>query len=168
MISRRNPMKDRIAIANAATTGFTPHNTDRSALSCATEACVAVLRDTGLRVRRRRHRRVNPANVLDTLGIPEVWHANVQIPFVNQVGTAMETIAAGLCEVVLRVPRTAPQCGVHCRRCVTRSAGGGVVGAGAAASRPPTRHHRQRGGLHRVGVAVPARVRHPRVAQAWR
>ena len=72
------------------------------------------------------------------LGIPEVtWHANVQIPFVNQVGTA--TIAAGLYEVVLARP-AAP----HRSAVFTVSAlrdpfrnGGGGVGAGAAAGAGP-------------------------------
>ena len=48
MIGGRNPVKDRVAFATATTTGFTPHNTDRSALSYATEACIAALRDCGL------------------------------------------------------------------------------------------------------------------------
>ena len=48
MIASRNPMKDRVAIANAATTGFVPHNTERTPASLALEACIAVLRDTGL------------------------------------------------------------------------------------------------------------------------
>ena len=114
VISRRNPMKDQIAIAQ--------HGDDR--LHPAQHRSVgAVIRDGGVRRGAARHRAARPtstassgqpaANVLQhALGIPEVCLRNVQIPFVNQVGTAMEAIAAGLCEVVLAY-RTAPQCGVH-------------------------------------------------------
>ena len=48
MIASRNPMRDRVAIANAATTGFVPHNIERTPASLTLEACTAVLRDTGL------------------------------------------------------------------------------------------------------------------------
>jgi 3-oxoacyl-[acyl-carrier-protein] synthase III len=49
MTTSRNPMKDRVAIAGAATTGFTAKNTERSQASYAIEACVKVLRECGLR-----------------------------------------------------------------------------------------------------------------------
>ena len=48
MISARNPMKDKVAIAGAATTGFQPRNTDRSQASYVAEACKAVLSQCGL------------------------------------------------------------------------------------------------------------------------
>ena len=47
-VSSRNPAKDQVAIASAATTGFTATNTSRSQLSYAAEACVAALRAAGL------------------------------------------------------------------------------------------------------------------------
>ena len=47
-VSSRNPAKDQVAIASAATTGFTAANTDRSQLSYAAEACIAALRAAGL------------------------------------------------------------------------------------------------------------------------
>ena len=40
--------KDRVAIANAATTGFSRDGGEVSAASLALDACVSVLRDTGL------------------------------------------------------------------------------------------------------------------------
>ena len=49
MITSRNPMKDNVAFAGAATTGFTPNNTDRSEASFAAEACISVLRQCGLK-----------------------------------------------------------------------------------------------------------------------
>ena len=49
MISDRNPAKDRVAIASAATTGFSRDGGEVSPASLALDACVRVLRDTGLR-----------------------------------------------------------------------------------------------------------------------
>ncbi|HZQ58155.1 MAG TPA: hypothetical protein VFA84_08975 [Acidimicrobiales bacterium] len=105
MIGRRNPVKDRVAFADAATTGFTAHNTDRSALSYATEACIDVLRSCGLTAAD-----VDgicgslPAapQVQAALGIPEVtWFANPLVPFVNQLTAAVGAVYAGFCDVVL-------------------------------------------------------------------
>ena len=106
MISERNPLKDKIAFANAATTGFVPHNTDRSATSFAVEACVKVMRDTGLGPRDIDGicgPSTPSAQVLQhALGIPEItWFANPPVPFGNQVAAAMGAISAGLCDVVL-------------------------------------------------------------------
>lgn len=105
MISARNPMKDKVAIAGAATTGFVPHNTERSQASLAAEACTRVIRECGLTARD-----VNgicgsalaAPTVQAMLGIPEVtWFANVSIPFVNQVAAAAAAVHAGLADVVL-------------------------------------------------------------------
>ncbi|HZP28537.1 MAG TPA: thiolase family protein [Acidimicrobiia bacterium] len=105
MIASRNPMKDRVAIANASTTGFVPHNTERSPASLALEACTAVLRDSGL-----------GAGDVDglcgsipdapamqaALGLPDVtWFANPVIPFGNHVVAAVAAVASGVCDVVL-------------------------------------------------------------------
>lgn len=104
-VTGRNPMKDRTAIAAAATTGFVARNTARSQASFAAEACINVLRECGL----------NAADVdgicgsvpdapavQSMLGIPEVtWFANPLIPFVNQVAAAASAVHAGLCETVL-------------------------------------------------------------------
>ena len=141
MISARNPVKDRIAFANAATTGFIPHNTDRSALSYTVEACVKVLRDTGLGAGD-----VdgivgsNPAAgaLQHALGIPEVtWHTNVQVPFGNHVGVAMGAVAAGLAEVVLayHAPHRMPVFTASAARDPFRR--GGFAGAGAAGGGGP-------------------------------
>jgi acetyl-CoA acetyltransferase len=105
MIGSRNPMKDTVAIANAATTGFEARNTDRSPGSLALEACVDVLRDTGLTA-------ADVDGICGTiptadymqaaLGIPEVtWFANPMIPFVNHLAAAVSAVHSGLCDVVL-------------------------------------------------------------------
>ena len=105
MISSRHPLKDQVAFAGAATTGFVPRNSGRSPGSLAVEACTQVLRDTGL----------TAADVdgicgsipearwiQSTLGIPEVtWFANPMIPFVNHVASAAGAVHSGLCDVVL-------------------------------------------------------------------
>jgi len=105
MISARNPMKDKVAIAGAATTGFAPHNTTRSQASLAAEACIQVIRDCGLTAGD-----INgicgsavPAAVMQaTLGVPEVtWFANPSIPFGSQVAAAAAAVHAGLADVVL-------------------------------------------------------------------
>ena len=48
MTRDRNPMRDRVAIAGAASTGFQPRNTGRSQASYVAQACKAVLDQCGL------------------------------------------------------------------------------------------------------------------------
>ena len=105
MISFRNPAKDRVAIACATTTGFSPHNTERSRASYVAQACIAALRECGLRA----HdidgvcgSEPDAAAVQAMLGIPEVtWFANPTIPIVNQLAAAVSAVHSGLCETVL-------------------------------------------------------------------
>jgi acetyl-CoA acetyltransferase len=106
MVGVRNGAKDRVAIASAATTGFTAANTRRTQLSYAVEAAVAAIRSAGLTARD-----VDgiigsanpPAWVLQqALGIPEVtFFANPGIPFVNQLSMAVAAVHSGLCDTVL-------------------------------------------------------------------
>ncbi len=101
----RNPLKDRVAISNAATTGFVARNSDRSPMSLAAEACTAVLRDTELSAAD-----VDglcgsiPAapDLQAALGLPEVtWFANPVIPFGNHLVAAAAAVHSGMCDVVL-------------------------------------------------------------------
>jgi acetyl-CoA acetyltransferase len=105
VITSRNPMKDKIAIAGAATTGFTPKNTSRSALAYAAEASMAVLRQCGLTaadVDGICGSIPSAVEVQATLGIPEVtWHANPVVPFVNHLSAAAAAVYSGVCEVAL-------------------------------------------------------------------
>ena len=105
MISSRHPMKDQVAFAGAASTGFVAHNTERSQASLAAEACVKVLRECGLAAADVDGIcGASPAanEVQAMLGIPEVtWFANPAIPFVNQVAMAAAAVYGGLCDVVL-------------------------------------------------------------------
>ena len=105
MTTTRNPMKDRVAIAGAASTGFHANNTVRSQASYVAEACKAVLAQCGLA----------PGDVdglcgslplapavQSMLGIPEVtWFANPMIPFGSHVAAAASAVHSGLCDVVL-------------------------------------------------------------------
>jgi len=103
--SSRNPMKDRVAIAGAATTGFTPHNTARSPASLAAEACIKVMGECGLTAADIDGicGSALPAPVVQSmLGIPEVtWFANPSIPFGSHVAAAASAVAGGLADVVL-------------------------------------------------------------------
>jgi acetyl-CoA acetyltransferase len=105
VIASRNPAKDRVAFANAATTGFVPHNTDRTPMSLVLEACTAVLRDTRLGagdVDGLCGSIPDAPAVQAALGLPNVtWFANPIIPFGNHVVAAVAAVASGVCDVVL-------------------------------------------------------------------
>jgi acetyl-CoA acetyltransferase len=102
----RQPAKDRVAIASAASTGFRAENTDRSQLSYVADASIAALRAAGL------SRTdvdgivgspdVTATQLQRTIGIPAVtFFANPPIPFINQLSVAAAAIHSGQCEVVL-------------------------------------------------------------------
>lgn len=105
MISARNPLRDTVAFAAAATTGFVAENTGRSQASLAAEACIKVLRECGLEatdVDGICGTAPSAPAVQSMLGIPEVtWFANPAMPFVNHVAAAVSAVSAGLCETVL-------------------------------------------------------------------
>jgi len=105
MISSRNPLRDRVAFAGAATTGFVAANSGRSQASLAAEACIKVLRECGLGpgdVDGICGSAPSAPHVQAMLGIPEVtWFANPMLPFVNHVAAAVSAVASGLCETVL-------------------------------------------------------------------
>jgi acetyl-CoA acetyltransferase len=101
----RNPMRDRVAIAGAATTGFHARNTDRSQASYVAEACKAVMDQCGLTPRDIDGlcgSMPSAPAVQAMLGIPEVtWFANPMIPLGNHVAAAASAVHSGLCDVVL-------------------------------------------------------------------
>jgi acetyl-CoA acetyltransferase len=98
-------MKDKVAIAGAATTGFVAKNSGRSQASLAAQASIDVIRKCGLT-----REDIDglcgswpSAPVLQSvLGIPELtWSGNPVIPLVDHIATAAAAVYAGLCEVVL-------------------------------------------------------------------
>lgn len=98
-------MKDRVAIAGAATTGFVATNSGRSQTSLAAQASIDVIRQCGLArddIDGLCGSWPSAAVLQSTLGIPEVtWFGNPVIPMVDHVATAAAAVYAGLCEVVL-------------------------------------------------------------------
>ena len=105
-VSSRNPAKDQVAIASAATTGFTAANTDRSQLSYATQACIAALRAAGLGAADVDGiiGSANPSatELQQALGIPAItYFANPPIPLGNQLAAAVAAVHSGLCNVAL-------------------------------------------------------------------
>lgn len=108
MVATRNPAKDKVAIAAAATTGFTPENTSRTQLSYAVDAAVAALRAAGLAAADVDGiiGSSKPAawELQQALGIPEItFFANPPIPFLNQLSMAVAVVHSGICDVVLAV-----------------------------------------------------------------
>ncbi|AZG45491.1 thiolase family protein [Gordonia insulae] len=105
MPDSRNPMKDRVAIAGASTTGFIAKNLERSQTSLAAEACVDVIRKSGIdrsEIDGICGSYPTAAVMQSTLGIPELtWSGNPFIPLVDHIATAAAAIHAGLCNVVL-------------------------------------------------------------------
>lgn len=98
-------MKDKVAFAGAATTGFIAQNSGRSQASWVAEACIKVLRECGLRpqdIDGICGTNPSAAYVQRMLGIPEVtWFANPQMPQVNHLAAAAAAVSAGLCDTVL-------------------------------------------------------------------
>jgi acetyl-CoA acetyltransferase len=101
----RNTMKNHVAIAAAATTGFVAKNSGRSQTSLAAQAAIDVIRAAGL-----------TKNDIDglcgswpgthelqsALGLPRLtWSGNPMIPIVDHIATAAAAVHAGLCETVL-------------------------------------------------------------------
>jgi acetyl-CoA acetyltransferase len=105
VISDRNPMKDQVSIAAAATTGFTASNTRRTQASYVAEACKSALDMCGLTPRDVNGLcGSNPGApfVQSMLGIPEVtWFANPAIPLGNHIAAATSAVHSGLCDVAL-------------------------------------------------------------------
>jgi acetyl-CoA acetyltransferase len=106
--SSRNPAKDKVAVASAASTGYAATNTRRTQLSYAVEASQQAIRAAGLGAADVDGiiGSSNPSAwvLQQALGIPEVtFFANPPIPFINQLSMAVGAIYGGLCEVVLAV-----------------------------------------------------------------
>ena len=101
----RNPIKNQVAIAAATSTGFIPHNSERSQASLAAQACIDVMRQCNL----------SPADIdgvcgswpsaavmQSTLGIPRTtWSANLEIPFGSHIVAAASAVFSGVANVVL-------------------------------------------------------------------
>lgn len=105
MISSRNPMKNEVAIAGAATTGFVNRNCGRSQASLAAQACTEVIRACGLTaadIDGVCGMAPSPQELQSMLGIPEItWFDNPPMPVVNAFANAAAAVHAGLCQTAL-------------------------------------------------------------------
>ena len=102
----RNPMKHQVAIAGAASTGFTAANTERTQIGLAAQACIDVLRQCGLRaedIDGLCGMRFQAAAALQSaLGIPRAtWVADVTFPIGGPLAAAAAAVHSGLATTVL-------------------------------------------------------------------
>jgi acetyl-CoA acetyltransferase len=101
----RNSMKNNVAIAGAATTGFVAKNSGRSQTSLAAQAAIDVIRACGLTkndIDGLCGRWPATHELQSALGLPRLtWSGNPMIPIVDHIATAAAAVHAGLCETVL-------------------------------------------------------------------
>jgi acetyl-CoA acetyltransferase len=98
-------MKNCVAIASAATTGFVATNTERSQTSLAAQAAIDAIRAAGLSkqaIDGLCGSWPSAHELQSALGLPRVtWSGNPVIPLVDHIATAAAAVYAGLCETVL-------------------------------------------------------------------
>jgi acetyl-CoA acetyltransferase len=100
-----NPMRNKVAIAAAASTGFVAGNSGRSQTSLAAQACIDVIHQAGLR--REDIDGIcgswpSAAQLQSALGIPRTtWAANPPIPVGNHFAAAAAAVYSGMANVVL-------------------------------------------------------------------
>ena len=102
-IARRNPHKDQVAFASAATTGFSRSADEVTANSLAVDACVAAIEAAGVD-RREINGLLGADNgyIQSTLGIPEVnYYTGPGVPFGFTIANAVGAVASGQCDVAL-------------------------------------------------------------------
>ncbi|MCU1457918.1 MAG: hypothetical protein JWL73_2010 [Actinomycetia bacterium] len=103
MIGRANPVKDRVAFASAATTGFRRDESEATPESLALDACIAAIQAAGL----------GPAAIngligadaeymQSALGLPHLTYWNGPgIPFLSSVANGVNAVHSGAADVVL-------------------------------------------------------------------
>ena len=99
----RNPAKDEVAFASAATTGFARSAGEVTQASLALDACIEAIRAAGID-RSEVNGLVGADNgyIQSALGIPEVnYYVGAGIPFGFAIANAVGAIASGQADVVL-------------------------------------------------------------------
>lgn len=100
-----NPLRHHVAIAGAASTGFSASNTASTQTTLAARACIDVIRRCGLRasdIDGLCGTWPSAAELQSALGIPRTtWSANPVIPIGNHFAAAAAAVHAGLASVVL-------------------------------------------------------------------
>jgi acetyl-CoA acetyltransferase len=102
-IAARNPAKDQVAFASAATTGFSRNSGEVTAASMAVDACIAAIEAAGID-KREVNGLIGAANgyVQSALGIPDVnYYVGPGIPFGFTIANAVGAVASGQADVVL-------------------------------------------------------------------
>jgi len=103
--SSHNPMKNAVAFAGAATTGFVAKNSGRSQASLAAQAATDVIKACGLTaadIDGICGMVPSPQDMQTMLGIPRItWFDNPVMPVVNGVAVATAAVFSGLCNTVL-------------------------------------------------------------------
>jgi acetyl-CoA acetyltransferase len=102
-IAKRNPNKDQVAFASAATTGFTRNRGEVTASSLALEACVKAIQAAGIdKSEINGLIGANNGFVQSALGIPEVnYYVGPGVPFGFSIANAVGAVASGQADVVL-------------------------------------------------------------------
>jgi acetyl-CoA acetyltransferase len=100
-IATRNPNKDQVAFASAATTGFSRSSGEVTVASMAVDACVAAIEAAGIDRREINGLiGVNNGYIQAALGIPEVtYYAPTGILFT--IANAVGAVSSGQCDVLL-------------------------------------------------------------------
>jgi acetyl-CoA acetyltransferase len=133
-IATRNPAKDQVAFASAATTGFTRTREGVTPDSLAVDACVDAIHAAGIdKADVNGLIGANNGYVQSALGIPDVnYYTGPGIPFGFAIANAVGAVASGQCDVVLayhsvyRNPSTSRSAASDPFR---RASGGGMMAA---------------------------------------
>jgi acetyl-CoA acetyltransferase len=102
-IAGRNPAKDQVAFASAATTGFRRDSGEVTASSLAVDACIGAIEAAGID-KREINGLIGASNgyVQSALGIPDVnYYVGPGIPFGFTIANAVGAVATGQADVVL-------------------------------------------------------------------
>jgi acetyl-CoA acetyltransferase len=102
-VATRNPAKDEVAFASAATTGFARSAGEVTQASLAVEACVDAIRAAGID-RSEINGLIGADNgyIQSALGIPEVnYYVGAGVPFGFTIANAVGAIASGQADVIL-------------------------------------------------------------------
>jgi acetyl-CoA acetyltransferase len=102
-IATSNPAKDQVAIASAATTGFSRNQGEVTPSSLAVDACIAAIREAGIdKSEINGLIGANNGYIQSALGIPDVtYYQGPGVPFGFTIANAVGAVATGQADVVL-------------------------------------------------------------------
>ena len=146
MIGHENRAQDRVAIASAATTGYSRGGGEITPESLALEACIAAIRAAGIdRAEINGLIGAFPQYVQSALGIPHLTYWNGPgIPFLATIANAVGAVASGAADVVLayhstyRTPMFSRAAASDPFRSMTPQAGGADIFRGYDGFAPDT------------------------------